>query len=833
MSDIKNFITDEKSRIDNIVIGLTQEEYTELNPDIEFLKSLLDLLGKTDISTTQKKEIKKDIKKKVNDLDKQIKKERESNINSFTLGKNIKPNITEIPADVRDEALMVKASGLYHDNQDYDLTQDFLDDNKIPFKIDTELSNAEGLVLNNPETNETRLAFRGTKFNNISDWKIDAEILTGFEKENPQILAARKQVRDATVKYGSKPSKTLGYSKGGKIAIMVADAEGLNSSTTFNSFLGKNDLSNTETSTQHTIYRTTEDIPSILVGFKNDLDNYEIKTIRPLIDSLNPKKAHDLNNFYERGQRATKSTFEDLVTNQIKAGQIRGEAYMLADMKAHINNKTLITNYNDTRIIDKRIKTNDNPLVDSKFDPDIYNVKDDMYSISDNPLDNIDSLSRQLEINYPSKSDLDFPEMYATKYDEFNEHGFPSSFEPVDDNFDTDKFIERMNKRMTALERNDVDDVIDNIRSKQTFNQPEHNFNSLKSINESKGEIIEDNIKPLNPRTLPDLPEDMMSTTNDDFARLGGQQVKMLVPTKADSFTEWVHQFNSQRGDDTKVNEDGSIKLNSNRMHDNSRHGKLWKELGKDFTPEELEHFDYFSSDVDDSSNDLYLNKEQRNEFINANDDETINLLNKYYTEADNAMQKTDEYTTLPDENGDLHIITNDGIRGSHALNFGIGILSSYSADRLINMYDPLVRDAQGNVDESKQKLSFATRGTLTGGLAGAFTARALIALGQGGSDLFAPEIVAGAVGGYTGVKTYQALREGGLGENSASVISGGAGGAAAGAAGGLVSAGTFAITGGEYGVALAPETFGLSILVGATVGAAIGEGSYLYGKYS
>ena len=72
MSDIKNFITDEKSRIDNIVIGLTQEEYTELNPDIEFLKSLLDLLGKTDISPTQKKEIKKDIKKKVNDLDKQI-----------------------------------------------------------------------------------------------------------------------------------------------------------------------------------------------------------------------------------------------------------------------------------------------------------------------------------------------------------------------------------------------------------------------------------------------------------------------------------------------------------------------------------------------------------------------------------------------------------------------------------------------------------------------------------------------------------------------------------------------------------------------------------------
>ena len=69
-----DFISDEKSRIDNIIIDLTVDENNELKPEITFLKSLLDLLGKADINKKEKINIKKDIKKKVSKLEKEIKK---------------------------------------------------------------------------------------------------------------------------------------------------------------------------------------------------------------------------------------------------------------------------------------------------------------------------------------------------------------------------------------------------------------------------------------------------------------------------------------------------------------------------------------------------------------------------------------------------------------------------------------------------------------------------------------------------------------------------------------------------------------------------------------
>ena len=45
-----------------------------------------------------------------------------------------------------------------------------------------------------------------------------------------------------------------------------------------------------ETSAKHTLYRTTEDIPSMGAGFKSNLKNWTIKTIYPHKDSLDPRK---------------------------------------------------------------------------------------------------------------------------------------------------------------------------------------------------------------------------------------------------------------------------------------------------------------------------------------------------------------------------------------------------------------------------------------------------------------------------------------------------------------------------------------------------------------
>ena len=783
-----DFISDEKSRIDNIVIDLTVDESNELRPEITFLKSLLDLLGKADLNKKEKKDIKKDIKKKVTKIEKEIKKNRMENIGSYTLTKNVQPNITEIPSEAKIEAQMVRASSIYYDTNNFEEAQRYLNENEIPFNIDTELSDKQGLVLHNAETNESKIAFRGTKFSDINDWKIDAQILTGNEAENPQVIKAKNQVKNIVEKYGAKPTKTIGYSKGGKLAIMTADSEGLEGSTTFNTFLGWNDLNNTETSAKHTIYRTTEDLPSIVVGFKKNLKNYDIKTIRPHIDSLNPKKAHDLNNFISEKPRATSSPLEDSAKALMLSANRAGEAELIIAEKSHINNKTLIKKPGKVIEYDT---TNSNPLVSHKFDKEHYSPESDLYDIIDNnPLSDLNSMERQLNLNYPSEEELNQEESYSNLYDEFGEHGVPIKLKPVEpEDFNTDDFISRMEQKMNA------------IKSDTPFGNPKHNMKPL-------NEIIEQPAR----QTLP-------------------VEVPLLIPEPSkSSYTEFVHDFNGKRGNDTIMDENGNLKLNSNRMHSKSRHGKIWKELGQDFTESEKAHFDYFDDVTSDDK--FLLTENERNELYNANEEESKNILQDYHNDMLQKQENTDIASSIPDEVGDMHVGTNDAIRGMHPMNMGIGLLGNYFADKLVNLYDPLYHDTNGYVDESKQKLSFGARSALTGGLGGVFSATALSALGQGAAELIPIEAVAGASGGYVGYKTYDYLKKKGLGENEASVLSGTAGGATAGAvsAAGAIAVG--AATGAELGLPEAAFSFGTSIVIGSVIGAAIGEGSYLLGKY-
>jgi len=219
---------------------------------------------------------------------------------------------------------MVQASGVAYDSN-FENAQQFLDNNNINYKIDTELSDQNGLVLHNEETNDTKLAFRGTKFNSLDDLKLDAQILVGQETKHPQVIKAKQQAELATERYGL-PSETLGYSKGGHLAIATADNTLIPKSTTFNSFLGYNSIGSQPTKAKHTLYRTTEDIPSIALGYKNNLDNYDVKTIRPLVDSLDVRQAHKLENFTTRkAKRATKSTLEELSTKNMEDTAKMGE----------------------------------------------------------------------------------------------------------------------------------------------------------------------------------------------------------------------------------------------------------------------------------------------------------------------------------------------------------------------------------------------------------------------------------------------------------------------------------------------------------------------------
>lgn len=817
-NDINKFIIEEKEQLNNIVSGLTQEQKNIINGDIVFINYLLDLLKSSNLSKKDTNKLEKKITDNVDKLEDITKEEQKNHIGSYTLTKNIKPNIDSLPDEVIDKAKMVKASSIAYDT-DFNQAQMFLDQNDIPYIIDEELSNSEGLVLHNPATKDTKLAFRGTKFTSAEDLYTDGLIATGYEDGTKQFSNAREQAQKALTKYGSKPSESLGYSKGGALAIDVADFAGIPESTTFNAFIGYSSIGNKPSATKHNLYRTTEDIPSILVGFKQNLDNYNVNTIRPHKDSLDVRKAHDLKNFLSNKKRAQKSTLEDLVKDLADKSAQHGEAIMIKSQKDFLNNKRQVQNkdlYNTQKKINSDSK---HPFLSYNLEDEFYNQPSDTIQEQDIPF-----LQQQLETNYPSEFELNQDEIYARNFDEFGEHGVPMEFE----------FTPTL--------------------------QAEPNVEALENRLKILGET-EPRIRPVEVPLL--VPEPSKTQPSKNFA-------------------DWVHDFNSEKGTDTIV-ENGKVKLNSSRFHLKSRHVKAWRELGNDLTEEEKEHFKSFDPQEDDK---FYLNESQRNKLYNADESGENKILDDLHKQVLQAHENLDNYTGIPNEAGEKVNITNDLLRSSHPMNLGIGVLAGLTTNKALNILDP------------NKKMNRDTRTALSGGLTGAQASLASAALGgeEIASGAILGEGLAGAVGSVVADKTYEKLREAGVGEDPATIASGFTGGASTGGVGGLISAGlgeealvsagaggligtslatgvvageesykafrekgiskpvasaagggiggaaagaltatgalaSGAALGSEIGAGAAAETFGLSVAVGAGLGALIGEGSYLVGK--
>jgi len=830
MSDIDTFIKKEKNDLDNVLLNLTQEQTNEISGDVAFIKYLLDLLKNSDLSKNKKKDLEKKIEKNVDNLEKTTKEEQKDQIGRYTLTKNVTPNITELDEATIAKAKMVKASSIAYDT-DFNQAQMFLDQNEIPYIIDTELSNPEGLVLHNPETADTKLAFRGTKFTSAEDLYTDGLILTGNEDGARQITEARNQVAQAKTKYGALPSETLGYSKGAHMAIDVADYTGIPESTTFNAFLGAGAINNKPTSTIHNLYRTTEDIPSILVGFKNNLENFRVNVIRPLYDSLDIRKAHDLNNFLSNKKRATRSTLEDLSTELGEAGARHGEADMLQTQKEFLEN----------RYPSKYKKMRDDKLNESRANQ----PKDSGHPFLSGDLD-IDDLQTNLDLNYPTETQLNYDEIY----DHYGDHVVPSEFQWNPSGKPSTQSIENINLR-----------TLDN-----DFVPP---LEDLKSMGDQLGAPPSKTGKPLfsSPFEETDIP------------------IAVIKPPPSKNFADWVHYFNSESGSDTVVDENGKVKLNSSRFRKNSRHVKLWKELGQELTEEEKAHMNSYESGEEDDK--FYLDKKTRKAIIDADEAGENAIIEKLQQKRLDLVDKVNDYVSVPDEEGNNVGVTSDILRAAHPMNLAIGALSNWTTNKALNFYDP-----------DQKKLTRDQRTEISGFLTGAQSAGAISYLSGATASvpMLLTEGIAGGVGAYTADKTFEGLRKAGFGEDSSAIISGGTGGFATGLTSGLLTSGlgletvagattggivgaslatgivagqesykalrnagvnkpvasglaggaggaaasatavgatvaAAALTGGEYGTFLAPETAGLSVAVGALIGAGIGEASYLIGK--
>ena len=798
MSSIDDFIEEERNEINNLLSGLNQDQLQFLQSDITFINYLLSLLKSPAISKEQKNEIKKEVKKDIKDLKKETKKKQKENIGTYTLTSQIKPNTNEVDDATIDKAHMTQASSIvYDENGGFEKAQQYLDQMDIDYDIDTELSNSDGLVLHNSKTGDTKVAFRGTKFTNANDLYTDGLILTGLEQKDiiPETVKtfigspknqfddAVDLVNKATTKYGELPSESLGFSLGGAKAIAVADRTGIAKSTTFNPFLGKNNVSASPTNSIHNIWRTTEDIPSILVGFKNNHLNYKVNTIHPHKESLNPKEAHKLSNFLSNKKRSG-GTLEELSKNVAEAGGKLGEAAQILSMKNYMRGQPQLRDADLLKHTDTSTDIK-HPLIGHKTE-DVTDF--DFEELEPNFMES------QLNLNYPSKEDLDFYENYSNVYDEYGEFGIAKDF------------------KQSATD----------ILNEQT---PEPDIKNL--------EFRMDEIS----NSMADLEQRFYDITvqPEPSAGIKPVEVPLLVPEPENpipftdkTYTDWTHRFNSQSGVDTIINPDtNEPELISNRFHRNSRHAKVWKELGNDFTDKENEHFDTIEDEFGMGDDKFLLSEAERKSLYNASPEEENEILKdlsedhlkKQIALEDHVSLDIEEPNPMLGEVGTQRSMTNDLIRSAHPINLGIGLLAGEGVEQTLNILDP------------DQKLNPYVRSAISGTSTGAIAGSAALYLGGNPitAAALAPEIVAGGLGALAGTKSYEALRKSGVDENSSTVASGVIGGATAGATSALISG---AATGAAIGAGEAEFTFGTSVVVGAALGGLIGEGSYLRHKY-
>ncbi len=87
-------------------------------------------------------------------------------------------------------------------------------------------------------------------------------------------------------------------------------------STSFNPFVTPKQLA-TQSNVEHTIYRTTEDVASSLLGFAKHKLNYKVSAIHPIRGLHGPKGMHELKHFTSKGPRQP-GGMEELMVEGIK-----------------------------------------------------------------------------------------------------------------------------------------------------------------------------------------------------------------------------------------------------------------------------------------------------------------------------------------------------------------------------------------------------------------------------------------------------------------------------------------------------------------------------------
>ena len=243
----------------------------------------------------------------------------------------LRPNTASLTEEERVNAQMIRAGKTAY-KKGFVAAQAEVDAGSLRgWKIDTELSSSEGLVLTKGE--EIRVAYRGTDFANFNDLVTDAAIVAGREQLAPQMVDSEVQIEAIRAKYGRLPSELLGYSKGGGHAMAMGDKFEI-PTTNYNPLIGRKQLFS-KSEVPHKIVRTMEDPVSTPLVLARGKKNYTVKSINPIRGLGDPKSAHDLNQFTTSGPRQP-GGIQQLMTEGVLRGQQLGYYETLDAMKTGV-----------------------------------------------------------------------------------------------------------------------------------------------------------------------------------------------------------------------------------------------------------------------------------------------------------------------------------------------------------------------------------------------------------------------------------------------------------------------------------------------------------------
>jgi len=894
--ELEDFINLENDKLLKIQQGLRVNQRVKLLPKIRNIRFLLNLLRTeySGLSKKQKKDLEDDISKGTEAIKKMSRSEKIREALNVAITSKIKPNRETIPEEIRQKALLVKASGEFEKDQDKQRVNDFLEENGSDYRISDKVdSTTEGLVVENMnDPTDVKVAFRGSKMNNAGDWASNAKFAVGLEQSNiageeNRVGQARQLVRDVKTAYGQNPNEIIGHSRGSALGILIGDAEGINT-TNFNPFLGRNITMAGETTAEHNIWRTTDDIASLGLGFKYNQNNFKVNSVNPLKKNTNkPIGTHKLENFTENRNRA----FEDdpnLLDNLLKR-TINKSATKYAEtenvLKAlSVKEKVkFVDRHPDKFNTEAKTKANNNPqdqIGHSLDNPQLYQ---NQTSIQAKP-------SVQLERSsggglFPPQSDVEAekiksrqkfkaPEQSTSRFS-YSEDIGPSSEPKVDAMIqETTANQDLINQFKADLglssDEKSKSDIKQKLNVKEKFKANLQNF-----LNQQQEE------RDIDARGI----EKMRQQKELNKKRFAEEQAKAAVPSQDDILQKQLESINKQLKDTTKKmnklnlkkqrgetideNElaelsdsiddfriarkdlqeqmtseiaDPSLtdyakevfpegltngKLNSNIKANGKLHN-IWRKIGGKITDEEQQHLDSNKANDDEVHNFQELDDSDISDLQNADTVKRGQKIDDLHQDVMDDIKSVDEKLSIPNETGGENTLTGAFKQGLSPIALSIGLISGGLTDHALNTVLP---------KNTNQDLKSSLSGGISGGIGetasmilGSGATSTLGAIGSSGGLVLAPAILSGAAGAEVGKLTAEGLKKAGADDFEISSGAGLASGATTGGLGyGLTAAiGSTGLLGAEAGAPFDIETFGLASVGGAVLGGTIGASSYL-----